>query len=114
MVLLLERVFVSWSLAIDERAGHKDLRGSGRRSVILYVHRRIELYCSSLYKPESAYLSVGLDRPIFSTAGLDRPLFLTPVKRCLPGPFIAQGRIVIIRPGGPTSGPEVVETLYNI
>ncbi len=100
-------------LALDERSGHQDLRDSVHRSVIPYVHGRTELYCSSLYKPESVYLSVGLDRPIFSTAGLDRPLFLTPVKRCLPGPFIAQGRIVIIRPGGPTSGPEVVETLYR-
>jgi hypothetical protein len=25
-------------------------------------------------------------------------LFLIPVKRCLPGPFIAQGRIVTMRP----------------
>jgi hypothetical protein len=48
MVLLLEGVVVSWSLAIDERDEHEDLRGSGRRSVIIYVHRRTELYCSSL------------------------------------------------------------------
>jgi hypothetical protein len=26
-------------------------------------------------------------------------LFSTPVKRCLPSPFIAQGRVVIMRPG---------------
>jgi hypothetical protein len=49
VVLLLEGVLVSWSLAMDERGGHKDLRGSGRRSVIPYVHGRTELYCSSLY-----------------------------------------------------------------
>jgi hypothetical protein len=47
--LLLEGALVSWSLAMDERGGHKDLRGSDRRSVIPYVHRRTELYCSSLY-----------------------------------------------------------------
>jgi hypothetical protein len=35
MVLLLERVFlVSWLLAMDEHGEHKDLRGSGHRSVI--------------------------------------------------------------------------------
>jgi hypothetical protein len=40
VVLLLEGVLVSWSLAIDERGGHEGLHGSGRRSVIPYVHRR--------------------------------------------------------------------------
>jgi hypothetical protein len=78
VVLLLEGVLVSWSLAIDEHGGHKDLRGSGRRSVIPYVYGRTELYCSSLYEPEP---------------------FLTPVKRCLPDPFIAQGRVVTMKPG---------------
>jgi hypothetical protein len=48
VVLLLERTLVSWSLAMDERGVYEELRGSGRRSVIPYVHRRIELYCSSL------------------------------------------------------------------
>jgi hypothetical protein len=48
VVLLLEGDLVSWSLAMDKRGGHKDLRGSGRRSVIPYVHGRTELYCSSL------------------------------------------------------------------
>jgi hypothetical protein len=48
VVLLLERVLVSWSLDIDECGGHADLRGSGRRSVKPYVHERMELYCSSL------------------------------------------------------------------
>jgi hypothetical protein len=48
VVLLLEEALVSWSLAMDERSGHEDLRGSGRRSVIPYVHGRMESYCSSL------------------------------------------------------------------
>jgi hypothetical protein len=43
-----KRALASWSFAMDERDGHQDLRGSGRRSVIPYVHERIELYCSSL------------------------------------------------------------------
>jgi hypothetical protein len=51
VVFLLEGVLVTWSLDMDERGGHKDLRGSGRRSVIPYVHGRTELHCSSL--PES-------------------------------------------------------------
>jgi hypothetical protein len=46
VVLLLERALVSWSLAMDERGGHEDLRGSGRRNVTRYVHGRTELYCS--------------------------------------------------------------------
>jgi hypothetical protein len=48
VVLLLERALFSWSLVMDERSGHQDLRGSSRRSVIPYVHGRTELYCSSL------------------------------------------------------------------
>jgi hypothetical protein len=88
-------LLVSWSLAMDERGGHKDLRGSGHRSIIPYIHGRTELYCSSLYEPKSAYLS----------AGLDRSIFLTPVKRCLPGPFIAQGRVVTMRPGARQVAP---------
>jgi hypothetical protein len=52
MVLLLEGVLVSWSLAMDERGGHEDLHGSGRWSVIPYVHGKTELYCSSLYEPD--------------------------------------------------------------
>jgi hypothetical protein len=79
VVLLLERVLVSWSLAMDERGGHEDLRGSGRRSVIPYVHGRIELYCSSL--------------PCLSL-----PLCPPSVKWRLPEPFIAQGRAVTMRP----------------
>jgi hypothetical protein len=95
---------VSWSLAMDERGGHKDLFGSSRWSITPYVHRRTELYCSSLYEPESAYLSAGLDRLIFSD----------PCKEVSTRSFYSS------RPGsynetqGPTGGPEVVETLYSI
>jgi hypothetical protein len=48
VVLLLEGALVSWSLAIDECGGHEDLRGLGRWSIISYIVRRMELYCSSL------------------------------------------------------------------
>jgi hypothetical protein len=48
VVLLLEGALVSWSLAMDERAEHNDLRGSGHRSLIPYVHGRTEFYCSSV------------------------------------------------------------------
>jgi hypothetical protein len=51
VVLLLEMALVSWSLAMDEHGEHPDLRGSSRRSVIPYVHGRMELYCSSLTLP---------------------------------------------------------------
>jgi hypothetical protein len=53
VVLLLEGALISWSLAMDEHSGHEDLRDSSRRSVIPYVHGRMELYCSSL-----SYLSL--------------------------------------------------------
>jgi hypothetical protein len=46
VVLLLEGNLVSWSLAMDERSGNEDLRGSGRWSVIPYVYGRMELYCA--------------------------------------------------------------------
>jgi hypothetical protein len=69
VVLLLEGGLVSWSLAMDEHGGYKYLCGSGRRSVIPYIHGRIELYYSTLYEHE--------------------PFFPTSVKRCLPSPFIA-------------------------
>jgi hypothetical protein len=48
VIFLLERALVSWSLDMDERGGYKDLCGSGRRSVIPYIHERTELYFSSL------------------------------------------------------------------
>jgi hypothetical protein len=48
MVLLWGRHLASLLLAIDEHNGHQGLRGSGRQSVIPYVHGRTELYYSSL------------------------------------------------------------------
>jgi hypothetical protein len=48
VVLFLEGALVSWSLGMDERDGHQDLRGSGYQSVIPYIHGRTELYCTSL------------------------------------------------------------------
>jgi hypothetical protein len=71
VILLLEGVLVSWSLAMDERGGHDDLCGSGHLSVIPYVHGRTELYCAQ------------------ACLVLVFPFLTAPVKRCLPGPFIA-------------------------
>jgi hypothetical protein len=51
VILLLERALVSWSLAIDEHSEEEYLCGSGRRSVIPYVHGRMVLCCSSLALP---------------------------------------------------------------
>jgi hypothetical protein len=48
VIFLLYGVLISLSLAINERGGHKDLRGLDRRSVIPYVHMRMELYCSNM------------------------------------------------------------------
>jgi hypothetical protein len=79
VVLLLEGTLVFWSLAMDKCGGYEDLRGSGRRSVIPYVHGRTELYCSNL-----PYLSL--------------PFSSTTVKWRLPEPFIDQGRAVTLRP----------------
>jgi hypothetical protein len=88
VVLLLGRDLTSWSLAIDERGGHEDLRGSGRRSVIPYVHGRIGLYCSSL-------LCMCVPEPFSS----DRPTNpSTFVKWRLHELFIAQGRVVTMSP----------------
>jgi hypothetical protein len=88
MIFLLERALVSWSLAMDEHGGHEDLRCSNRQSVISYVHGRTGV----------VLLKHVLSEPAFSSAGLDRPIFLTPVKRCLLDHFIAQGRVVTMRP----------------
>jgi hypothetical protein len=87
VVLLWGRSLASWSLALDEHSGHEDLRGSGRQNIIPYVHRRTELYCSSIYEPEPF-------------------IFSTPSKWRLPEPFIAQGRVVYNESQGPTCGPE--------
>jgi hypothetical protein len=83
---LLEWDLVSLSLAMNEHGGHEDLHGSNRRSVILYIHRRTELYCSSL-----PYLSLHFHPPF--------------MKRCMPEPFIAQGRTVTLRPGARQVAP---------
>jgi hypothetical protein len=44
VVLLLEGLRSHKVLVIREYGGHEDLRGSGHRSVIPYVHGRMELY----------------------------------------------------------------------
>jgi hypothetical protein len=48
VVLLRGRLLASWVLALGERGGHGDLRGSDRLSVIPYVHGRTELYCAQV------------------------------------------------------------------
>jgi hypothetical protein len=73
------RALVSWSLAMDERGGHEDLRGSSRRSVIPYVHGRTGVVLLKPTMPEPTYLSV-------------------PEKWRLLEPFIAQGRAVTMSP----------------
>jgi hypothetical protein len=52
---LLEGVLVSWSLTIDERGGHEDLRGSGHRSIIAYVHGRTEVVLRKSTRPKPAF-----------------------------------------------------------
>jgi hypothetical protein len=79
VALLLEGALFSWSLDMDERSGYEDLRGSGRRSVIPYIHGRTEVV---LLKP-------ALFEPAFLSA---------PEKWRLPEPFIAQGRTVTMSP----------------
>jgi hypothetical protein len=55
MVLLLESDLVSQLLAKNKHGEHIYLRGSDRRSVIPYVHKKKELlFCSSLILPVSA------------------------------------------------------------
>jgi hypothetical protein len=88
VVLLWGRHLASWLVAIDEHSGLKGFHGSGRRSIIPYVHGRTVLYCSSMYEPEPF-------------------LFLTPRKWCPPEPFIAQGRVVYNEPQGLTGDPRV-------
>jgi hypothetical protein len=69
---------------MDEHGGHQDLRGSGYRSVIPYIHGRIEMYCSSL-----SCLSLPFRPPLLR----------------LPELFIAQGRAVTLRPGAQQVAP---------
>jgi hypothetical protein len=94
VVLLLEGGLVSWSLAVDERGGHEYLCGPGRRSVILYVHGRTELYCSSL-----PYLSLS---------------FCPPREEAPARAFYSSRSDNYIETQGLTSSPVVVETLYNV
>jgi hypothetical protein len=51
VVLLLDRVLVSWSLVMNEHGEYKDLCSSDRRSVIPYIHKRMKLYCLNLALP---------------------------------------------------------------
>jgi hypothetical protein len=92
-VLFLEGDLVSWSLAINERGGHKNLCGLNRRSVISYIHERTELYCSRLscLCEHESYLFPALGRPL--SGPISRP---TSVKGRLSEPFITQGRTVTI------------------
>jgi hypothetical protein len=103
VVFLLERGLVSWSLAMDECGGHEDLCGSGRRSVIPYVHGRTELYCSSL-----SYLSL----PICPSALTD--LFFDPCEEVSTRSFYSSRPSSYNETQGPTGGFVVVETIYNI
>jgi hypothetical protein len=93
VVLLLEGDLVSWSLAMDKRGGHKDLRDSGRRSVIPYIHGRTKLYCSSLYEPGP---------------------FSDPCEEVSTWSFYSSRLSSYNKTRDPTGDPEVVETLYNI
>jgi hypothetical protein len=95
VILLLEGDLVSWSLAMDEYSELEDLRGSGRRSVIPYVHGRTELYCSSPYESEPF-------------------LFSTPCEEVSTRSFYNSRSGSYNETRDPIGGPEVVETLYNI
>jgi hypothetical protein len=103
VVLLLERDLVSWSLAMDECGGHKDLRGPDHRSVIPYIHWRTELYYSSL---------PCLSLPIYPPALID--LSVNPCEEALVRAYYSSRSGNYIETRGPIGGPEVVETLYNI
>jgi hypothetical protein len=96
MVLLLGMILVSWSLAIDERGGHKDLRGSGRRSVLPYFFERTELYCTSL-----SCLSFFF---FFPDPGEEASAWIFYNSR--PDSYIETWELTCV--------PEVVETMYNI
>jgi hypothetical protein len=59
VVLLRGRPLASWLLALGEHGGHGDLRDSSRLSVILYVHGRTKLLCSTLTS-----LSISFFQPL--------------------------------------------------
>jgi hypothetical protein len=48
VLLLQEMHLASWLLALGERGGHGDLRGSDLQSIIPYVHGKTELYCAQV------------------------------------------------------------------
>jgi hypothetical protein len=95
MVLLLGMTLVSWSLAMDERGGHEDLRGSGRRSVLPYFYERTELYCTSL-------------------SCLSFFFFFDPGEEASAWAFYSSRPDSYIETRELTCVPEVVETMYNI
>jgi hypothetical protein len=94
VVLLLEEDWVSWSLAMDECGEHEDLCGSGRRSIISYIHGGTELYCSSQYPELFPFLTLREEVSIRS--------------------FYSSRSGSYNETRGPTGGSEVVETLYSI
>jgi hypothetical protein len=101
VVLLLEGDLVSWSLAVDERGGHEDLCDSGHQSIIPYIHRRTELYFSSLYEPETFLFPLSVHLSV-------HPSEVAPARA-----FYSSRSDIYNESRGPTGGPEVVETLYN-
>jgi hypothetical protein len=70
---------------MDERGGHDDLRSLSHRSIISYVHRRTELYCSSL-----PYLSLS---------------FRPPCEEVSTRSFYSSSGVVIMRPGARQVAP---------
>jgi hypothetical protein len=80
---------------MDERGGHEDLRDSGCRSVIPYVHRRTELYCAKACLAR-AFPFFDLSEEVSTRSFYSSRLGSYNESR------------------GPTGGPEVVETLYSI
>jgi hypothetical protein len=84
---------------MDERGGHKDLRGSAHRSVIPYIHGRTELYCTSLL--ESVFLTLT-------------DLSIDPCEEASAQAFNSSRSSSYIETRAPTGAPEVVETIYNI
>jgi hypothetical protein len=95
VVLLWEMSLASWLLALGECGGHNDLRGLGRLSVIPYVHRRTVLYCAQVC------LALALS-------------FFNLCEVASTRAFYSSRSDSYIETCGPTGGPEVVKTLYNI
>jgi hypothetical protein len=74
---------------------HDDLRGSGRLSVIPYIHGRTEVYCAQACLAWAFY-------------------FFNPLEVASTRAFYSSRSDSFNETRGPTGGPEVVETLYNI